>query len=303
MFSLYGSIIHTMLKSLKFLGKLVLLIIILYWAHGLVINPRLDRDWTDDQKILPTIEFKGNNIVTIKNIRNISYRTTSDYDLNYYDKTINIDDLESVWYLVEPFGNFGAAHTLVSFGLSDGSYIAVSVEIRKEKGESFSALKGILRRYELVYVIADENDVIKLRTNYRKDQVRLYPIKADKEKTKAVFINMLERANELNKEPEFYNTITNNCTTNIVKHVRRFSDKDIPWYDLRYLMPENSDEVVYKVGMIDTNLSLEQARIEFNITKTAQNCSPSKDFSACIREPMRDKGQSFVNFTKTPPLD
>jgi len=224
-----------------------------------------------------------NGEITIKNIRNINYHTTSDYDLAYYDRTINIDDLESVWYLVEPFGRFGAAHTLVSFGLSDGTYISISVEIRKEKGEDFSVIQGLLRKYEILYVIADESDVIKLRTNYRKDVVRLYPIKTEKEIIQSVFLSMLERADELTRVPELYNTAVNNCTTNIVKHARKFSYKDIPWYDLRYFMPENSDEVAYELGMIDTELSLKDARIKFDITEKAQNCSENEDFSTCIR--------------------
>lgn len=250
--------------------------------HGVFSIPQLNRDWTSDQKVLPDISF-NDNVVTIKNVRNISYRSTGDYELSFYNKTINLDDIKSAWYLVEPFGRFGAAHTLASFGLEDGSYIAVSAEIRKEAGEKFSPLKGILRNYELVYVIADEADVIKLRTNYRKDEVRLYPIKADKEKIQSVFIDMLKRARKLAEKPEFYNTITNNCTTNLVHHVRKFSDKRIPWYDLRYLMPEHSDEIAYNAGILDTDLSINDARQHFSITEKAQLCSEKENFSACIR--------------------
>ena len=267
---------------MKIIFTLIFLTILLYAIHGVFSIPRLDRNWTADQQTLPEIHF-DNNLVAIKNIRNISYRSIDEYDVSFYDKKIKLDDIKSAWYLVEPFGRFGAAHTLASFGFEDGSYIAISAEIRKEAGESFSPLKGILRNYELTYVIADESDVIKLRTNHRKDEVRLYPIKADKEKIQSVFIDMLKHAQKLAEKPEFYNTITNNCTTNLVRHVRKFSDKNIPWYDLRYLMPEHSDEVAYHAGILDTDLPMDEARQLFSITEKAQHCTDQEDFSACIR--------------------
>lgn len=272
-----------MFKLIGLIIKLLLIAVILYFIQGFFVKPELDRDWTEDQTKLATVEFIDDDTVQIRDIRNISYRTTTDYDLNYYDRTINIGDIESAWFLVEPFGSFGAAHTLVSFGLNDGTYISISVEIRKEKGEEFSPMKGLARQYEISYVIADESDVIKLRTNYREDEVRLYPIKTEKEKIQAVFVDMLKRADALTKEPEFYNTAINNCVTNIVKHVRKFTDKNIPWYSIKYIMPKYSDEVAYNVGIIDTELPLETARVVFNITEKAQNCSPEENFSKCIR--------------------
>lgn len=273
-----------MFKILRFLLKPILIIAVFYFILGLVTTPSTDRNWTADQKTVSTVEFAENDIVYIKNIRNISYRSTTDYDVRHYDKEIDINTLESAWFLVEPFGKFGAAHTLVSFGFSDGTYLSISVEIRKEVGEVFSSLKGLTNQYELSYVIADENDVVKLRTNYRNDEVILYPIKAEKDVLKAVFTDMLMRAEGLNTQPEFYNAFVNNCTTNIVKHAREFSDKDIPWLDFRYIMPKYSDKVAYNAGIIDTKLSLEEARKEFNITKKAQKCSESQNFSACIRD-------------------
>lgn len=267
---------------MKIFFTLIFFAVLLYVVHGAFSTPRLDRNWALDQKVLADINFNG-EVVTVKNIRNISYHSVSDYDISFYDKTIKLDEIKSAWYLVEPFGRFGAAHTLASFGFEDGSYIAISAEIRKETGESFSPLKGILRNYELVYVIADESDVIKLRTNHRKDEVHLYPIKADKEKIQSVFIDMLKRAQKLAETPEFYNTITNNCTTNLVRHVRKFSDKNIPWYDLRYLMPEHSDEIAYHAGILGTDLPIDEARQFFSITEKAQNCLDKEDFSTCIR--------------------
>ncbi len=266
---------------MKYLFVVVIAFFSLYFAFVFLVTPSNDRDWSDDQKVLPEVFFDGERVI-IKNLRDIVYKSTKDYQVRYKTEVFNLDKLESAWLVVEPFGKFGAAHTMVSFGFSDGKFLAISAEIRKEKGEEFSAIKGLFGQYELMYVLATEEDVLMLRTNYRKDTVRLYPIKADKKKIKAVLVSMLEYANHLRANPQFYNTIFNNCATNIVKHVRRFSEKDIPWWDFRYLMPEYFDEVAFELGIIDTHLPLDKAREKFDISKKAQSC-PRNNFSFCVR--------------------
>ncbi len=254
----------------------------------LVTNPSLSRNWSPDQAVMPSIHFlddKKNqkNRIRINNIRNIHYRTTRDYDLNFYDRTVNLEDVESAWLVISPFGSFGVAHTLVSFGLKDGSYLSISIEIRRKKGKRFSAVKAFFRQFEMMYVIADESDVIKVRTNTIKATVRIFPIQTEKKRVQAVFLDMLKRADKLGKEPEFYNTIWNNCTTNIIKHTRRFSNKPIPFWDYRYLIPEDIDKIAYKLNMIDTHLPYKEAREHFDITEIAQASEDAKDFSKAIR--------------------
>jgi hypothetical protein len=206
------------------------------------------------------------------------------YIANYYDKTFDLNKLKRAWYVVEPFSGIpGSAHTFLSFEFEDDQFVAISVEIRKEKGESYSPIVGLFNRYELMYVIADERDVIKLRSNYRKDQVYLYPTKATQEKTKALFINMLKRANSLKEHPEFYNTITNNCTTNIVSHVNRITPNRVPFFNLRILLPANSDKLAYKLGLIDTDLSFEEMRKKYFINDRANEHANAYDFSKKIR--------------------
>jgi len=270
-------------KALKLLARAIG-ILILIWIVFVAFTPaKTDRDWNTDQIIQPEISIDGDG-VAIKNIRNITYRTTSDYDLGYYNSEFDLNDLESVWFMVEPFStNPGAAHTLVSFGFKGDKYLAVSVEIRKEKGESFSPVKGLLRQYELMYVIADERDVIKLRSNYRHDQVFLYPIKTDKEKIRALFLDMLARADKLQKKPEFYNTITSTCMTNIVSHINKLVPDRIP-FDYRILLPGYSDTYAYELGLIDTDLSFEEARTKFKINARAEKYADSSEFSKMIRD-------------------
>src|SRR5437773_1611043 len=138
-------------------------------------SPWAERDWSPDQGLLARATIAGER-VTIENLRNFSYQSTSEYAARYETRSYDLGKLDSVWFIVERFGDAPAiAHTFLSFGFGD-EYLAISVEIRKERGETYSPLKGLARQFELMYVIADERDVIGLRTNHRRDPVYLYPV-------------------------------------------------------------------------------------------------------------------------------
>ncbi len=251
---------------------------------NIIKTPSLEKDWNTDQAIMSEISIDG-DIVTIKNIRNFSYTSTKEYTPAYYDKTFDINKIVRAWYMVEPFSGIpGSAHTLLSFEFENNEYVAISVEIRKEKGESYHPITGLFGEYELMYVIGDERDLIKLRSNYRKDQVYLYPARAGKEKVKGLFLSMLKRADKLAKEPEFYNTITSTCTTNIVKHINEITPKRVPFFSLRILLPANSDKLAYELGLLDTDLPFEEARARHLINDRAMKYGDSSDFSVKIRE-------------------
>ena len=274
------------MKYVKILGKLILwiiaLIILAYVILVIVVRPSNDRDWALDQAVLPSAEINGNQ-VAIKNIRNFSYTTTTDYTPGYYDATFDLSKIKNVYYIVEPFSGYvGAAHTFLTFEFEGDKFVSISVEIRKEKGESFSAVKGVLRQYELMYVVADERDVVKLRSNYRKDKVFVYPIKTTPEKMREVFVSMVTRANTLKEKPEFYNTLVSNCTTNLARHVNEITPGRVSW-NITYLLPENSDKYVYDRGMIDTTLPFEEARTAHYINDLAKKYADSPDFSLKIR--------------------
>jgi hypothetical protein len=259
---------------------LVLLPLLVAWAS---VRPRTDRVWSPDMAVMPATRFDG-DLVHVSGIRNATYRSVDDYTLEWYDRTYDLDELESVWYLVEPFGDMkGPAHTLVSFGFADGSYLAISVELRREPGETFSPIRGLLRQYELMYVVADERDVIRLRTSHRHDQVYLYPVRADAEARQRLFVSMLERANRLREQPEFYNTLTNTCTTNIVRHVNAIAPKKVP-FSYKVLLPGYSDRLAYDLGLIDTELSFEEAKARYHINDRALRHADDPEFSALIRQ-------------------
>lgn len=266
----------------KFIVILILLIgiLLIFW---LSIKPSNDRDWSLDQSVLPYAEIDG-DLVNIYNIRNFTYESTTSYTPNYYDATFNINDIRSIDYVVEPFSDWeGSAHTFLTFGFADDRYVSISVEIRKEKGESFSALKGLFKQYELMYVIGDERDLIKLRSNYRKDQVYLYPIKTSHERMKELFLGMIEEANHLKDNPKFYNTLTATCTTEIVKHVNKISPNRVP-FSYKILFPGYSDRLVYDLGLIDTDLSFEETRSKYLINDKAFEYADAEDFSIKIRQ-------------------
>ncbi|MDP3901354.1 MAG: DUF4105 domain-containing protein [bacterium] len=271
-------------KILKIVVVAIIFPIIAYFVFAQIVQPSLNRNWTNDQRILAHANFNEDR-VKITNIRNINYRATDDYDVRYYDKTFDLNKIESVWFMVEPFSGhgFGAAHTLLSFGFENGDYVAISVEIRKESDESFSAVGGLFRQYELVYVIADEQDVIKLRSNYRKDKVFLYPTQTSKENMRALFVSMLERANKLASEPEFYNTLTSTCTTNIVAHINKIVEGRVP-FSFKVLMPAYSDELAQKLGLINNLIPLEELRAKYLINDRAEKYADDPNWSQRIRE-------------------
>jgi hypothetical protein len=246
----------------------------------LFATPSAERDWSPDQAVLARASIAG-DAVTIEDVRNFNYRSATDYDARYETRRYDLSRLDSLWFAVERFGDAPAiAHTFLSFGFGD-EYVAISVEIRKERGETYSPLRGMLRKYELMYVIGDERDVIGLRTNYRRDPVYLYPARASPQQIRQIFVQMLARANQLAREPEFYNTLTNNCTSNIVRHVNVIAPT-IP-FGYRVLMPAYSDSLAYDLGLIPNERPIEEVRAAYRIDARAQRSGTGPDFSHVIR--------------------
>jgi len=258
------------------------LLLLAYGGLIAFVRPSNDRDWTPDQARLATATFAGDTVM-VRNVRNAFYRGTHDYDVRWEDRTYDLSKLESVWFMVEPFSDIrGPAHTLLTFGFSDGQYVGISVELRKEKGEEFSPFKGLFRQYELSYVVADERDLLGLRANHRQDSVFLYPVRTTPEKKRALFVAMLERANGLAARPEFYNTLTSTCTTNIVSHINDIAPKRVPW-SYKVLLPAFADELAYDLGLLDTALPREEFRAAHLINDAAARYADTPEFSAGIR--------------------
>lgn len=241
-----------------------------------------NRDWRPDLAILSTATFDQNH-VTIHNVRNCRYRTEDDYDVRHYDLDFELPEVQSVDFIIVPFNDKPLlAHTMLSFGLADGQYFSISVEGRLEQGEDYSLRGGAGDEFELVYVIADERDVIPLRVDVRKVDVHLYPGKATPEQCQNLLVDMLQRSNKLSREPEFYDVLTNNCTTNLVRHVNQLRPGKIP-PDWRVLLPGRSDELAYQLGLLNIPGSFEVAKVTSKINSLAALYRGDPDFSRRIR--------------------
>ena len=249
----------------------------------LTIPPSNSRDWQPDVAVLPYAEIAGNRI-TIHNIRNCGYRTETDYDVRHYDKTFDLDKLRTVDLYLVYWGSPNIAHTMVSFGFEGGDHVCISIETRKEKGEVYSAIKGFFRQYELTYIIADERDLVRVRTNYRQgEEVYLYRLDASPEAARALLLSYLERANRLRDHPEWYNALTSNCTTNIRVQADEARGHRSP-LDWRIILNGHSDEMLYERGRIATNLPFGELRQRCHINSRARAADKAVDFSGLIRQ-------------------
>lgn len=241
-----------------------------------------DRDWRADQAILPHAKFKD-DLVKVYNIRNCSYTTPEDFVVRHYDKTYDLTKLRTVDFLVVPFPDTpDLAHTMLSFGFEPENYVAVSIEIRREKGEQYSPVSGALKQYEIMYVVADERDAIGVRANYRNNDVYLYRSTATPEQARALFVDMMQRANKLRMSPEWYDTFSNNCTTNIVAHVNKLLPGSVP-YSLSVLLPGHADRLAYDLGLLDRSRPFAELKSISRINELAGRYSESADFSQKIR--------------------
>ena len=195
------------------------LLLVAWWS---TIPPKQDRDWAPEYARLPYATING-DLVTIHNIRNFDYRTETDFTPRYYDKTFDLRQLDSVDVIASYWMGDAIAHIFLSFGFSGKDFIAISIETRRQRHQSYSTIAGFFKQYELFYVVADERDLIRLRTHYRKDppeDVYIYRTRAPADNARRLFLDYIREINSLAEKPEFYNALTTNCTTSILTHTR-----------------------------------------------------------------------------------
>lgn len=246
------------------------------------IKPSNHRDWIPEQAVLARAEIDGDRL-TVFNIRDCSRPPFVEPEIYYYDKTFNLDELETVDFIVVPFNELPSlAHTMLSFGFANDDYLAVSVEIRRERDESFNPLKGFLRQYELMYVVASERDLIQKRVGDDLCDVLLYRSTATQEQARKLLVDVMRRVNTLYEKPEFYDTLTNNCTTNIRNHVNNLKPDRVP-YDYRVLLPGYSDRLAFELGLIEPRGSYEETRLRARINYQAYLHRNDPSFSKSIR--------------------
>lgn len=252
--------------------------VILVWC--LLIPASNNRNWQPDVAVMPSATFDG-DMLTVYNIRNCDYRTEEDYTVSYYDKTFDLSKLQGADLFIIYWGSPLIAHTIMSFCFEGDQYLSISIETRKEVGEGYSAVKGFFKQYELFYVVGDERDVIRLRTNFRKETVYLYRLAAKPELVREVLLDYLKSVNQLNRQPEWYNALTQNCTTAIRGHAAPYTHGKMSW---KILANGYLDTLLYERKAIDTKMPFEQIKNTSRIDDKALKTDNNVDFSVRIRE-------------------
>ena len=246
----------------------------------LTLRPSSDREWETSLERTPIVERDG-DAVTIHNVRNFRYRTTEDFDELWETRNYDLKKLRGVDLFIVYWGPKFMAHTIASWEFDGGVHLPISIEVRKVRGEKFSAIQGFFRRFELHYVVGDERDLIGLRTNYRKEEAFLYRLTIQRETALGILKEYLSELEVLATRPRWYNAATRNCTTAIRRHVKRVSPND-PW-DLRILLNGRLDELLYERAHVDTTLPFAELRARSAISDRAHDTPEGADFSAHIR--------------------
>lgn len=302
-FAVYFDVRSTSLQlplTLVFVAILIALLIVLKGSHWaavlcclicacvllwwLTLKPSNSGTWQSDVDRTAWVEMDGDRI-TIHNLRNCDYRTETDYSNCWSDRTVYLSQLKAADFFLTNWGLSFASHPIVSFQFGDNNHIAFSIEARYRPGQQYSTVRGLYRQFGLIFVVADERDVIRLRTNYRKgEEVYLYRIQSDPKSTRAMFFTYVDYLNKLKNEPQWYNELVRNCTTTLQKPLASAIGKHQPW-SYQYILNGSLDELLYDRGRLVTGgLPFPELKQREHINAVAHTVNGSPDFSAQIRK-------------------
>jgi hypothetical protein len=268
-------------KALALFG--VLFGAVFLWFH--LIPATNDRNWQPDVARTAYAEIDGNRI-TLHNVRDFRYHSPADYETNYEERwdtrTYDLDKLDRLDMLFSYWGPKDIAHTMLCFGFQDGQHVAVSVECRKTVGQTYSPVKSFFKEFEIIYIFGDERDLVALRTDYRKEDTYLFPRPVPPEKIRELFLDLVQTADRLHAHPEFYRTIRDNCTTSLIRHLRKCQILKVKlgWTEIfNGLMPHRA----YEQGQLPTDAPYDVVMQRYAISARGQACGDGPDYSACIR--------------------
>lgn len=247
----------------------------------LTLEPRQDRDWKPEVAVLGSAIIEGDR-VTVRNVRNFDYRTEHDFTPHYETRSYDLQRLRGVDLFVTYWGSPSIAHPILSFDFAEDGRLCFSIETRSQRGQSYSAIGGLYRQFEQIYIASDERDVIRLRSNFRQgEDVYLYRFNASPKTARGAFLEYIRTLNDLHERPRWYNAIKNNCTTAI--RSQRTAAERAPW-DWRMLANGYADEMLYERGTIDRlSLSFEDLKRRSHINSRARAATDAPDFSERIR--------------------
>jgi hypothetical protein len=255
------------------------LLVLCWW---LTQTPRNQRDWQPDVARTASAQIDG-DLVTLSNVRNFEYRSETDFTPRWETRQVRLSQLTGVDIAVTYWGSPWMAHPVVSFQFADAPPVCFSIETRKENGEAYSAIGGIYRQYELIYIVADERDVVRLRSNIREgEEVFLYRTAIPVEKARQRFLEYLAALNSLQQNPRWYNAVTTNCTTSI--RAQHPADERLPW-DWRILVNGKADECMFeRSAWVTGGLPFTEFKRRSLINPQARREAANEDFSRAIRE-------------------
>jgi hypothetical protein len=256
---------------------LALLAITMTWWFSL--RPRSNGDWAAGMEVLPRAEIVGNTL-RVRNFRNFSYTSSGEATPRYEERTYDLARLSSVDYFLAHWSGPTMAHTLVSFGFDDGQFLCVSVEARRQRWQSYSPLLGLFRSYELMFVLGDERDIVRLRTNIRREQVYMYRLSLPPQDLRRRLLDYVKRIEMLAAQPDWYNSVTSNCTTNLFYH----RHANVPWWLKPYIFLNGlSARAMYQLGFMDNSLPYRELQARCAIRERALAAGDAADFSQQIR--------------------
>lgn len=251
-----------------------------FWAAQ---QPTNDRAWSEVAARTAWAKENGSK-VTIHNVRNFRHNEDGTWKSDWYDETYDLAQLTQTYLVLTRFGGIeGLAHVMAAFEFADQKHVVLSVEIRREEGESYDPIGGALRQYELYYVAADERDAIALRTNAQKDETWVIPMNAGREKSAEFFLSMTRRMTKLHAEPEWYNTLVSSCASNLASHYEVVNNVKFP-PDHRILLPGFSEDLLAELDLLPPGVTPAQARQQFQVNDLAQNAPLDANWSAAIRK-------------------
>lgn len=271
------AVLRSLLRSTA--AILATLVALLAWWGTLA--PSENRDWAPEVARMPTAEVQGDELV-IHNLRNFDYHSETDFVSRYEDRRYDLSKLVGLDLFVSHWGSPAIAHTIMSWEFSDAPPLAISIETRKTRGQEYSTVDGFFRQYALIFVVADERDVIRLRTNYRHENVYLYRLTAPVANARLLLLEYIQRINSLAKEPEFYNALTENCTTAIRTNVENAGGQ-VPW-SWKLLLTGYVDEMLFERGRLRGSGPFEHLKEASLIDERAKAADQDPEFSQRIRE-------------------